>query len=1151
MKPAHRTQRGHLHPRRRTALGSVVGVSIALIVGVGAAFGYWVGTDSSTPAQADAAALSAPNSPSANATSSTAITVGWSLPIQQLSGAKYQVTRTSGLGSPVTVCTVTTTSCPDSALIPGTTYGYSIEAVLPGTSWVSSSITASTSTPKVTPSISTQTSSASVTVGSSLTDQATVSGGYSPGGTITWKVYASTDSNCTGTVYFTSSAQTVSGDTNYTSSSFGTTAVGSYKWGFSYTGDTSNNAVSGCGGTNESFTVTQATTSLSTSASTNVSVGLSVSDAATLSNGYNPTGTITYTLYGPSPTQSCTTQVGQVTKSVTSGNGNYTSPTITPTQAGTYWWIANYGGDSNNTATTNGCGATGESSVINKVTPTITTTTGSASFAVGGSVSDTATFSLGYSATGTITWKVYASSDTSCATPLFSYSSTATVSGNGSYSPAASVTPTSVGSYIWGFSYGGDVSNSAVSGCGGSNESFTVNKASPTLSVSASSNVTAGTPITPSATLASGFLPSGTITFYVSGPGSNPASCPGTMTLVGTAAVNSGNASYNSNASYTPTVVGNYWWYASYGGDGNNASAATLCNSASMTKTVVAQATPSVSATGPSTGTVGTAISTSSISSLFANSSGSNAGGTITFKVFGPLSSAPTNCSAGTTWTGNTASVSGNNTYHPSGAFTPSSAGDYWWYASYGGDGNNAAETSTCGSGMSETVVAAPTTLTFSSAGTYAVTVPAGVTSLTFTLEGAGGGGGGGYSGYPNGGTGGAGGKITGTITLASNPTGTVLDLVVGGAGTGGSGNGTGTGGTGGPGGSAAGGNGGTSTYSGGGGGGGASEIYVTSSTPIALAGGGAGGGALANSTAGNGTGSGGAGPIGNGAAGSGGSSNGGGAGGGGYPHGSGGSVGGTGSAGGNGTGGSGYDAGQSGYTVSGATPTTGGGGAGGAGGTSSNSYNGGTGGSGYAQLVGAGLTIVPTVAVTDNAPVQAGSTLTFTATVTAPSGDPTPTGTMGWAITPPGGGSTSCSSTTGPTGASNVATYTCSINSAIDGTYSATANYPGDSNYTSASGSDTATVYTPPTYVGVGAATTWTTNTAKSVAYPSGAASGDLLLLMIAFSNNTASVGLSRRLDAKRTRLLPRPETTPTLRAATSSRRQTRACRSLRPTPA
>ena len=118
-----------------------------------------------------------------------------------------------------------------------------------------------------------------------------------------------------------------------------------------------------------------------------------------------------------------------------------------------------------------------------------------------------------------------------------------------------------------------------------------------------------------------------------------------------------------------------------------------------------------------------------------------------------------------------------------------------------------------------------------------------------------------------------------------------------------------------------------------------------------------------------------------------------------------------------------------------------------------------------------------------------------------------TPTGAMGWAITPPGGGSTPCSSTTGPTGSSNVATYTCSISSAADGNYSATANYPGDSTYSPASGSDpTAPVYTFPTFVGVGAATTWITTAAKSVAYPSGAASGDLLLLTIAISDNTTT---------------------------------------------
>ena len=158
---------------------------------------------------------------------------------------------------------------------------------------------------------------------------------------------------------------------------------------------------------------------------------------------------------------------------------------------------------------------------------------------------------------------------------------------------------------------------------------------------------------------------------------------------------------------------------------------------------------------------------------------------------------------------------------------------------------------------------------------------------------------------------------------------------------------------------------------------------------------------------------------------------------------------------------------------------------------------------------LGRRITIVPTVAVTDNAPIAAGSTLTFTATVTAPTGDPTPTGAMGWAITPPGGGSTPCSSSTGPTGSSNVATYTCSISSAADGNYSATANYPGDSTYAAASGSDpTAQAYTSPTFDGVGTATTWTTTgSAKAVAYPSAAVSGDLLLLMIANSNDNNTI--------------------------------------------
>lgn len=97
---------------------------------------------------------------------------------------------------------------------------------------------------------------------------------------------------------------------------------------------------------------------------------------------------------------------------------------------------------------------------------------------------------------------------------------------------------------------------------------------------------------------------------------------------------------------------------------------------------------------------------------------------------------------------------------------------------------------------------------------------------------------------------------------------------------------------------------------------------------------------------------------------------------------------------------------------------------------------------------------VVPTVSVADNASsISTGGTLIFTATVTG--SGPTPTGTVSWTVTDSSGVSVPCSSTSGPTGSGSVATYTCSIASAVAGTYSATADYPGDSNYGSASGTD------------------------------------------------------------------------------------------------
>jgi subtilase family serine protease len=116
-------------------------------------------------------------------------------------------------------------------------------------------------------------------------------------------------------------------------------------------------------------------------------------------------------------------------------------------------------------------------------------------------------------------------------------------------------------------------------------------------------------------------------------------------------------------------------------------------------------APPSLSLRAPSSGTVASAIPSSSISGSL--SGGSSPSGTITFRVFGPQSGPPTTCTTGGTTVG-TATVSGDGTYHPSKGFTPAKAGDYWWYTSYGGDPSNNPAASTCGASMAKTVVHLP-----------------------------------------------------------------------------------------------------------------------------------------------------------------------------------------------------------------------------------------------------------------------------------------------------------------------------------------------------------------------------------------------------------------------------------------------------------
>ncbi len=123
----------------------------------------------------------------------------------------------------------------------------------------------------------------------------------------------------------------------------------------------------------------------------------------------------------------------------------------------------------------------------------------------------------------------------------------------------------------------------------------------------------------------------------------------------------------------------------------------------------------------------------------------------------------------------------------------------------------------------------------------------------------------------------------------------------------------------------------------------------------------------------------------------------------------------------------------------------------------------------------------LPTVSVSNNS-VSTGGTLVFTATVSGPTGSPTPTGSMNWTITAPNELVAPCSSSTGPTGSSNVATYMCSITGAIHGLYTAAARYPGDSHYEAATGFDSSAYVTAPSRP----TSTTFTRSASTVAYGS-----------------------------------------------------------------
>lgn len=93
---------------------------------------------------------------------------------------------------------------------------------------------------------------------------------------------------------------------------------------------------------------------LATRASADVVLGGSVTDTATLAGGANPTGQITFRLFGPGDESCAGDPVFTATRDV-SGNGTYQSGEFAPADAGTYRWVATYSGDADNRQVSGDC----------------------------------------------------------------------------------------------------------------------------------------------------------------------------------------------------------------------------------------------------------------------------------------------------------------------------------------------------------------------------------------------------------------------------------------------------------------------------------------------------------------------------------------------------------------------------------------------------------------------------------------------------------------------------------------------------------------------------------------------------------------------------------------------------------------------------
>ena len=428
---------------------------------------------------------------------------------------------------------------------------------------------------------------ATVAIGTAVYDTATIGGETATaGGSVTYNLYA--NDACTGTPLFTSGPHTVTNGIVPDSNPFTFTAAGTYGWQAVYTGDGNNaGSTSTCG--TETVVVGLNSPTVVTTASAGITLGGTISDSAVLAGATaGATGNIVFNLYGPNDA-TCSGAVIFTATVPVSGNGTYGSGSFTPTAAGTYRWIANYSGDSNNSPTSNLCNAANENVVVSPKSPQITTdlvgggTHGATlTLPLGTSVNDTATITgATANAGGTVTYTVY--TNNTCTTGAQS-AGTVTVT-NGIVPNSNAIVFNSAGTFYWQAAYSGDANNNpATSACTSEVLTITPNavaintllsgqgQTGTAITIQIGNSVTDGSTLTGETATAGGTV---TYTVYSNDTCTTGAQAAGTVTVTNGNVPNSNAITFNS--------AGTFYWQAVYSGDANNVGATSPCTAEVVT----------------------------------------------------------------------------------------------------------------------------------------------------------------------------------------------------------------------------------------------------------------------------------------------------------------------------------------------------------------------------------------------------------------------------------------------------------------------------------------------------------------------------------------------------------------------------------------